>query len=266
MTSEYRKADDKVLGVMPVIGLGTWEITGPGCVDSVANALGIGYRHIDTAQIYGNEKEVGLGIMYSGVKREDIFLTTKIATTNLTPQRIRMTTRQSLDRLQTDYVDLLLIHWPTEDMNLEECLATMFDLRAKGMVRNIGVSNFDPLLFMRAIEIGPVLTNQVKFTPYNEQIANLKVALKYAKIITAYSPLARGGIAGDLNLQKIGEKYGKTASQVTLRWLIQLKNVSVIPKAAGEKHQKENIDIFDFELSGEDMGKIKELSRRPAWK
>jgi diketogulonate reductase-like aldo/keto reductase len=266
MTNEYRKADDKVLGIMPVIGLGTWEITGPGCVDSVVTALGMGYRHIDTAQIYGNEKEVGLGIMYSGVKREEIFLTTKIATTNLTKQRIRITARQSLDRLGTDYVDLLLIHWPTEDMNLDECLATMFELKEKGMVRNVGVSNFDPLLFMRAIEIGPLLTNQIKFTPYNEQFSNLKVAIKYDKIITAYSPLARGGIANDVNLQKIGEKYGKTASQVTLRWLIQLKNVSVIPKASTEKHQKENLDIFDFELSGEDMEKIRELSKRPAWK
>jgi diketogulonate reductase-like aldo/keto reductase len=119
---------------------------------------------------------------------------------------------------------------------------------------------------MRAIEIGPLLTNQIKFTPYNEQFSNLKVAIKYDKIITAYSPLARGGIANDVNLQKIGEKYGKTASQVTLRWLIQLKNVSVIPKASTEKHQKENLDIFDFELSGEDMEKIRELSKRPAWK
>jgi diketogulonate reductase-like aldo/keto reductase len=265
MTSEIKKPDDKILGIMPVIGLGTWEMNGPVCTDSVMNALELGYRHIDTAQIYGNEKEVGKGIQESGVNREEIFLTTKIATGNLTPVRIRRTTDESLERLGTGYVNLLLIHWPTEAMDLNDCLETMFELKDKGFVKYVGVSNFDALLFKKALEKGPVLTNQVKFTPYHEEFENLKIAQEQKKIITAYSPLARGGIANDRILNKIGEKYGKTASQVSLRGLIQLGNISVIPKAHNPRHQAENIDIFDFELSGEDMDRISQLSKKLVW-
>ncbi|HLN54563.1 MAG TPA: aldo/keto reductase [Bacteroidales bacterium] len=263
MTNDYKRADDKVLGIMPVIGLGTWEMTGSGCTDSVSAALKMGYRHIDTAQIYGNEKEVGTGIKHSGINREEIFLTTKVATSNLTPSRIRNTAQESLRKLDTGYIDLLLIHWPTETMDLRSCLSAMFDLRDKGIVKHAGVSNFDPELFREAIDFGPVLTNQVKFTPYHEEFKNLEIAIAHNKIITAYSPLARGSITRDRTLGMIGEKYRKTASQVTLRWFIQMSNISVIPKASSEKHQEENIDIFDFELSAEDMEQIRELGRKP---
>jgi diketogulonate reductase-like aldo/keto reductase len=265
MTNEIRKADDRILGILPVIGLGTWEMNGSGCIGSVITALYMGYRHIDTAQIYGNEREVGKAIAESGVRREEIFLTTKISTSNLTSLRIRRSAKESLEKLNTDYVDLLLIHWPTESMNLEECLGTMFELRYEGLVKNVGVSNFDPLMFRRALEVGPVMTNQVKFTPYHEEFENLRLARERKRIITAYSPLARGGIAHDTILGNIGRNYGKTASQVTLRWLIQLGNVSVIPKAGNERHQKENMDIFDFELNDEDMQKISQLSKKPVW-
>jgi 2,5-diketo-D-gluconate reductase B len=266
MIFDMKNSEYRIHGIMPMIGLGTWEMNGTACTKSVLSALEMGYRHIDTAQIYGNEKEVGKGMRDSGVNREEIFLTTKIATTNLTPSRIRQTSRESLDRLGTDYVDLLLIHWPTESMDLEACLETMFDLSENGMVRYVGVSNFDSMLFRRTLDLGPVLTNQVKFTPYHEEFENLAVAQKNDKIITAYSPLARGSIFKDKTLNGIGEKYGKTASQVALRWLIQLGNVSVIPKALNEQHQKENLDIFDFELSMEDVERIRQLSRRPVWR
>lgn len=265
MTSEIRKADDRILGIMPVIGLGTWEMNGSGCIGSVITALHLGYRHIDTAQIYGNEREVGKAIGESGVKREEIFLTTKISTSNLTPARIRRSAMESLEKLDTDYVDLLLIHWPTESMNLEDCLATMFNLRNDGVVRNVGVSNFEPELFRRALGNGPVLTNQIKFTPYHEEFENLRLAKERKRIITAYSPLGRGGIAHDTILGEIGKTYGKTASQITLRWLVELGNVSVIPKAVSEHHQKENLDIFDFRLNDEDMEKISQLSKKPVW-
>lgn len=264
MENKYKSPEDKVLGIMPVIGLGTWEINGSACTESVVSALGMGYRHIDTAQIYGNEKEVGKGIQRSGVNREEIFLTTKIATSNLTPSRIRITFEESLERLDTSYIDLLLIHWPTETLNLYDCLSAMFGLRDKGQLKYVGVSNFDAELFSESIDFGPVLTNQVKFTPYHEEFENLKMAIMHNKIITAYSPLARGSIANDKILGEIGTKYGKTASQVTLRWLIQMKNVCVIPKATSEKHQKENIEVFDFELSGHDMENIRDLSRKTA--
>lgn len=259
------KIVDRLFGVMPVIGLGTWEMTGSSCVRGVASALNLGYRHIDTAQIYGNEKEVGKGIRESGVNRKEIFITTKVATYNLTPAGIRRTVPESLEKLGTNYVDLLLIHWPTRSMVLRDCLETMFEIKEKGMVSNVGVSNFDPGLFTEAIEIGPVLTNQIKFTPYHNEFENLTVAKEKGKIITAYSPLGRGGIVNDKTLGKIGSKYGKSASQVTLRWLIQLGNVSVIPKASSEWHQKENIDIFDFELTAEEMESIKKLRKRFLW-
>ena len=265
MTNEIKKADYKILGVMPVIGLGTWEMAGSGCIDSVIKALELGYRHIDTAQIYGNEKEVGKGMQQSGVNRDEVFLTTKIATSNLTPGRIKRTTEESLEKLATSYVDLLLIHWPTETMNLSECLETMFELKDQGVVKYVGVSNFNTSLFKEAIAIGPVLTNQVKFTPYHGEFENLKFAQEQKKIITAYSPLARGRIVTDRILNKIGEKYGKSASQIALRWLIQLENVSVIPKASSEQHLKENLEILDFEISVEDMDVIKQMSRKLVW-
>jgi 2,5-diketo-D-gluconate reductase B len=258
-------ANDKILGIMPVIGLGTWDMTGSRCISSVANALNIGYRHIDTAQIYGNEREVGKGIRQSEIKRDQIFVTTKIATYNLTPAGIRHTVPVSLEKLDTPYIDLLLIHWPTRSMILEECLETMFELKEKNLLKNVGVSNFDPVLFKKAIVTGPVLTNQIKFTPYHKEFENLSVAKAENKIITAYSPLSRGGIVNDKMLSKIGSRYGKTASQVALRWLIQLGNVSVIPKASNEQHQKENLDIFDFELSPEEMESIEKLRRSFLW-
>jgi len=258
-------ADDKLFGIMPVIGLGTWEMTGNDCIKSVANAMEMGYRHIDTAQIYGNEREVGKGIRKSGVRREEIFVTTKVATFNLTRSGIRQSVPVSLEKLDVQYIDLLLIHWPTGSMILEECLETMFEFKKTGLIKDVGVSNFDPGLFKRAIRIGPVLTNQVKFSPYHKEFENLNVAKEMGKIITAYSPLARGSISNDKSLGRIGERYGKTASQVTLRWLIQLGNVSVIPKASNEKHQKENIDVFDFELASGEMESIKKLHKGFFW-
>ena len=255
------KADTKILGIIPVIGFGTWEITGEQCADSVQNALELGYRHIDTAQLYTNEREVGKGIKRSSVKRESIFVTTKIATHNFTPELIRQSTMESIQKLDTGYIDLLLIHWPTYEMDLETCLNAMFGLKDEGKIKNVGVSNFNPELFRKAISLGPVINNQVKFTPYHNQFGNLEVAHKENKILTAYSPLERGDIIKDKSLSQIGNKYSKTASQVSLRWLIQLGNVSVIPKATNEEHQKENINIFDFELSEEDMETIKHLSK-----
>lgn len=254
---EMMDATTKLEGIIPVIGFGTWEITGKSCVESVEHALEIGYRHIDTAQMYHNEEEVGTGIQKSGVDRGDIFVTTKIATSNLEPSLIKGTTDESLHRLDMDYVDLLLIHWPTPGMDIKACLDSMFELKDKGKIKHVGVSNFNPQLFQKALDIGPVINNQVKFTMYDEQFDNLEIAKKNNVTITAYSPLERGIIAGNDLLEKIGEKYGKSASQVELRWLIQLGNVSVIPKAASEKHRIENFNVFDFDLSEQDMDEIK---------
>lgn len=248
--------DKKLKKILPVIGLGTWELKGKKCTESVCNALKMGYRHIDTAQLYGNEEEVGTGIRKSNVSREEVFLTTKIATSRLTPNGIRTSFLESQRKLQTDYIDLLLIHWPTPSMDLKACLDTMFEIQEDNHLNYVGVSNFDVDLFKKSLNYGSILTNQVKFSPYETAYDELNAAAEAGSTITAYSPLGRSKVSSDTKLKRIGEKYGKTSSQVVLRWLIQLDNISVIPKASSEEHLEENLDIFDFELSKEDMNEI----------
>lgn len=248
--------DKKLNKVLPVIGLGTWEMKGSTCIESVCDALQMGYRHIDTAQLYGNEEYVGSGIRKSKVPREEVFLTTKIATSRLEPNKIRSSFLESLKKLQTDYIDLLLIHWPVPSMDLKACLETMFEIQEDNKLNFVGVSNFDPELYKESLNYGAILTNQVKFTPYEKALRELEAAKKAGSTLTAYSPLARGKVSSDKNLKKIGEKYGKSPAQVTLRWLLQLGDVSVIPKAGKKEHLKENLNIFDFELSENDMNEI----------
>lgn len=258
-TTKIQK-DTKILGIMPVLGFGTWEITGELCVTSVRDAINMGYHHIDTAQLYNNEADVGEGIRESNTDRDELFVTTKIATTNLTPEKIKSSTLLSLKNLKVDYIDLLLIHWPTQEMDLKACIETIVELQEKKAVLHIGVSNFSPELFEQAIKIGPIINNQLKFTPYHAQFKNLEIAKNHKKIITAYSPLERGNIVNNTILKNIGKKYQKTAAQITLRWLIQLGTMSVIPKAQSNIHRKENMDIFDFELSEEDLNTISNLN------
>jgi 2,5-diketo-D-gluconate reductase B len=241
---------------IPLLGLGTWQLTGKSCVETVAAAIGMGYRHLDTARIYGNENEVGKGIQQSGVGREEIFITTKISTGDLLPGEVIKATQNSLNNLNTNYIDLLLIHWPLPGMDLRGCLEQMFRMKDQGKVKHIGVSNFNPGLFKKAIETGPVICNQLEFSPYKKQEENLAIARESGLMITAYSPLGEGKINRDTFLSEIGKKYERSPAQVALRWLLQHGNVSVIPKASGEKHLKENMNIFDFELSDEDMQKI----------
>lgn len=245
-------ADDEI----PVLGLGTWDLRGKQCVKSVAEAIDMGYRHLDTAQMYRNEKEVGEGVKESGINREDLFMVTKVSASNLEHDRVISSTAESLDRLGMEYVDLLLIHWPTSEMDLRSCLDAMFKLKEEGRVRHVGVSNFSPELVRRSLEIGPVMCNQVEFSPYYKQDDNLAVAKEHNLMLTAYSPLDKGNVSRDPLLREIGRKYNKTAAQVTLRWLLQHGNVSVIPKASGRQHLEENMDLFDFELSEEDIDRI----------
>jgi 2,5-diketo-D-gluconate reductase B len=242
--------------LIPLIGLGTWDLRGRQCIEVVASALEMGYRHIDTARKYGNEQEVGSGVIQSGIAREEIFITTKLSPDELDPGEIATATEKSLSALKTGYIDLLLIHWPTSDMDIEASLSEMFRLKEQGKVKHVGVSNFSPMLFRKAISLGPVVCNQVEFSPYVKQDENLEIAQESGLMITAYTPLGQGRIARDSRIKAAGEKYNRTPAQVALRWLIQQGNVSVIPKSSGEKHLRENMNIFDFELSEEDMKKI----------
>jgi 2,5-diketo-D-gluconate reductase B len=245
---------------IPLLGLGTWELRGKECSETIASAISLGYRHIDTAHLYDNEEEIGRGMAQGKAARDELFITTKVSTRNLEPDSLIRSVEESLVKLRTEYVDLLLIHWPTPSMELEATLSAMFRLKDQGKIRHAGVSNFSPALFRQAIDFGPVICNQVEFSPYKPQDENLAVARKKGLMITAYSPLAQGRVSRDRQLGEISKRYEKSSAQVTLRWLLQHGNVSVIPKASSIQHLIENMEIFDFELSGEDMKKISAIA------
>jgi 2,5-diketo-D-gluconate reductase B len=246
---------------VPSLGLGTYRLTGDACERAVERALGMGYRHVDTAQMYGNEAEVGRGIEDSGVDRGEVFLTTKIWPSDFAHDRVISKTRESLKKLRTDYVDLLLMHWPGDGVPLAETLGAMRELQEEGGVLHIGVSNFSPSLVEAATGHAQIFCNQVQYHPYRGQEDLRKQAQQMDYLLTAYTPLSRGGVQDDPTLREIGEAHGKTATQVALRWLVQQDKICAIPKATGEEHLKENLDVFDFELSGEEMDRIFSLSR-----
>jgi len=255
---EHQTIRDKKV---PSLGLGTYRLTGDACERAVERALAMGYRHVDTAQMYGNEAEVGRGIEDSGVERGEIFLTTKIWPSDFAHDRVISKTRESLKKLRTDYVDLLLMHWPGDGVPLGETLGAMRELQEEGSVLHLGVSNFSPSLVEDATEHAEIFCNQVQYHPYRNRDALLDQSQKMDYLLTAYTPLSRGGVQDDATLRDIGEAHGKTATQVALRWLVQQEKVSAIPKATGEEHLGENLDVFDFELSEEEMDRIFSLSR-----
>lgn len=239
---------------IPSLGFGTWQLNGEQCTDAVKTALDIGYRHIDTAQIYENEAEVGKALVASPVQREAIFLTTKIWTSNFKKNDVKSSFEESLKKLQSDYVDLLLIHWPNPEVELKETLDAFAALKESGQVKNIGVSNFPVSLMKQAIEeLGfPIACNQVEYHALLNQQPVLDYAHTHDMIVTAYSPLARGGLNENDVLLSLGKKYNKTPSQIALRWLIEQKNVCAIPKASSEAHIRANFEIFDFQLEEDD--------------
>ena len=250
---------------VPVLGLGTWQLTGQSCRETVEMALEMGYRHIDTAQAYGNERQVGLGIEAATVDRENVFLTTKLDGSNRDERSVRRSTRESLNKLGTDYLDLLLIHWPNTPRmaSLSETLGAMNDLVEEGLVRHIGVSNFSPALLdeARDISTAPILTDQVQYHPYWDQRKLLDYCRIHDVLLTAYSPLARGGVLDDPALVQIGNKYGKSPAQVALRWLVQQEGVAAIPKASSREHLEANMAVFDFELTDAEMERIRDPSK-----
>ncbi|REL37688.1 aldo/keto reductase [Rhodohalobacter sp. SW132] len=245
------------------IGLGTYKLYGKECKRAVMNALDIGYRLIDTAQMYKNETEIGDAIRTSHVDREDIFLTTKVWHTNLEHDDLLQTVEDSLEQLKTTYVDLLLIHWPNKQYSLEKTMEAMMVLRDQGKALNIGVSNF-PLGMVKKVTEEfriPIFCNQVEYHPFLAQFDLLDYSYDQDFLVTAYSPLAQGKVFENELLKSIGENHNKTAGQISLRWLIEQENVVAIPKATSETHLQENIDIFDFELSDEEFNSIDELDK-----
>lgn len=252
----------EVRGVdVPKVGFGTATMKGEECREAVEDALNQGYRHVDTAQMYGNEDAVGEAVERSEVPREGVFLATKLDRPNLAREDVFSSFDRSLDRLGTDYVDLLLIHAPSRSVPVEETLGAMDELVDDGRVRHLGVSNFSVAETLEAIEASRhgLLTNQVEYNPFHSQDELLEFCMESDLVLTAYSPLAQGRVQGNDVLREIGERHGKTEAQVALRWLVQQQNVVAIPKAASPEHRRQNLDIFDFELSPDEMERVFEL-------
>ncbi len=247
---------------VPALGFGTWGLSGRQAYETTRQALDLGYRHIDTAQIYGNEAEIGRAIRDSGIARDEIFLTTKVAPSNLRAATVRRSHEESLQRLGLAAVDLLLIHWPNPQIPLTETLEALARLRDEGKTRSIGVSNFTVKLLEEAVERhgAELLCNQVEYHPFLAQKSVRAAVRRYGMMLTAYAPVARGRVFTDKTLVAIGKKYGKSAGQVALRWLIEQDGVAAIPKAARREHAAANIDIFDFALSPEDRAAIDGLA------
>jgi len=253
---------EKVTGAqIPALGFGTFRMKDDECAKAVENALKIGYRHLDTAEIYENEKAVGDGIKAVGLPRDELFITTKAWMDDLSPDGVRKSLDQSLKDMGLDCVDLWLIHWPNPKFEVEETLAAMMKEVEQGKVRHLGVSNFPVALFERAVKAAPITCNQVEYHPYLSQEKVIDAARKHDALVMAYAPLGIGACHADEAMAKIGTKYGKSAAQVTLRWFMQQPNVGAIPKASSFDHAKENFEIFDFELSDADMAVITGLER-----
>ncbi len=245
---------------IPAIGLGTWELRGRTCARLVEQALRLGYRHIDTAQVYENEREVGEGLRASGTRRDDVFVTTKVWTTHFAPNDLERSTKESLAKLRLSEVDLLLLHWPNPQVPLEETLGALAHVKKLGMARHIGVSNFTVALIEQAVAAcpEPLVCDQVEYHPYLDQTKVLEACARHGMALVAYSPVARGRIKSDETLVLIGQTHGKTAAQICLRWLVQ-QNVAAIPRTSRIERLSENINIFDFALSPDEMHQISQM-------
>ena len=242
---------------VPRLGLGTWQLRGEACRRAIFEALKIGYRHIDTAQIYDNESEVGDGLAEGHVKREEVFLVTKVWRDNLGYDDVLSSTKESLRKLKTDYVDLLLIHWPNASFFLKETLLAMKELIKEKKTRFIGLSNFPIQLMEEARGFAPELVcNQVEYHPFLSQDKVLSYLRKHRMFLTAYCPLARAKVFKNSVFEHLAKKYQKTPSQIALRWLLDQDSVVSIPKASSYEHILQNFEIFDFKISDEHKEQI----------
>ena len=246
---------------IPRLGFGTWLLQGDDAYDGVRDALEIGYRHIDTARAYENEEEVGRAIAESGVERDEIWITTKIWTSDFGAGKLRAAAEDSLRNLRVDHVDLLLLHWPSSDVPFEEPLQALAELREQGRIGHAGVSNFPSGMFRRALEVTPLLADQVEYHPFLRQDALLEACAGADATLTAYSPLAHGEVPKDATLREIGEAHGKSAGQVALRWLLDQPAVTTVPKASSHARRHENFEVFDFELGDDDRERIAALPK-----
>jgi 2,5-diketo-D-gluconate reductase B len=248
---------------IPALGLGTWRLDGRLARHMVGYALEIGYRHIDTAQMYGNEREVGAAIASSAVPRADVWLTTKIWPDNFRDGALQRAAERSVGRLGT-VPDLLLLHWPNPSVPLSETVRALNAAKRRGLARHIGISNFTVALIReaRALSEEPLIVDQVEYQPYLNQDAVREELRAHGMALIAYSPLAQGRVFADPTLARIAERHSKNPGQVTLRWLIQQDGVAAIPRSSREAHAKANLEIFDFTLTDTEMAEIAALAHR----
>jgi 2,5-diketo-D-gluconate reductase B len=261
---------------LPRLGLGTFRMQGDACRAAVESALALGYRHIDTAEMYGNEEAIGAAIAGSGVARKDLHVTTKVWHENLAPDAIRRAFDASLKKLGLDHVDLYLVHWPSKAMNLPAIFETLLKLRQDGRTRAIGVANFNLALLKTAVEEikAPIACNQIEYHVMLDQTPVRRYLAAKAIPLVAYCPLAQGKVASDPTLLTIGRKHGASAAQVALKWLLDQDGVAAIPKASRAESQKANLDALNIGLDDEDLQAIAGLPKNrrcvnpgfaPAW-
>lgn len=248
---------------IPAVGLGTWNIHGETVYGSVQAALEGNYTHIDTAEGYQNEDTIGDALANYG--RDDLFITSKVLPSNLNYGSVIEACKDSLDRLDTDYLDLFLIHWPNPAISLRETLDAMESLYKRGLICNVGVSNFSAYQLSTALHISdvPIAVNQIEFHPLFQRPALVEFCQREGVVVEAAAPLARTKILGNETVQDLAEKYDKTPAQVVLRWAIE-KNIIVIPKSSSPNHIAENIDLFDWKLAEADHQRLDALDRDQA--
>ena len=247
---------------IPVIGFGTMTLKDDLCVELVEAALHLGYRHLDTAQNYGNEREVGAGMRASGLKREDIFLTTKVWFNRLAAGDLERSVNESLERLALPWVDLLLIHWPNAQIPLAESIAALGRVKQAGLAKHIGVANFNVAMIEEAQKLagGELAVLQIEVHPYLDQAKVIAAARKAGMAVVGYCPLARGKVPGDETLQRIGRAHHKSPAQVALHYLEQ-QSIIPIPRTSKRERLAENLGSLEFSLTAAEMAEIDKLKR-----
>jgi len=250
---------------IPALGLGTFGLNGRVAERIVGHALDAGYRHVDTAQMYDNEREVGEGVRASGVPRGEVFVTTKIWPTHFAPNDLLRSLKESLAKLRMTEADLVLLHWPSPRVPLNETLDALNSARQAGLAKHIGISNFNVALVEEAVSLSqaPLACNQVEYHPYRDQSELLDACRRHGLAAVAYSPIAKGRVKDDRALARIGDIHRKTAAQVCLRWLVQ-QNIAAIPRTSKLERLQENLSVFDFALSDDDMARISAMGSRGA--
>jgi diketogulonate reductase-like aldo/keto reductase len=249
---------------IPALGFGTWTLSGEACVQAVRWALAAGYRHVDTAAMYGNEEAVGAGIRAGGLARDEVFVTTKVWPDDLAPGDLERSAEASLRRLKLEHADLLLIHWPNLAIPLRGTMEDLAKVKRQGLTRHIGVANFTVTLLDEAVRLSsePLVTNQCEYHPYLDQAPVLAACRRHGLALTSYCPIGRAAVFSERVVRDIAKAHGKTPAQVVLRWHVQQPGVIAIPKSGDKGRIAENIAIFDFALSDEEMRRISALVRR----